>query len=196
MAKKHGIKRELIEWGIIIAVALGLYISGYYVEVAGQLQRLFLYTGLKEPELITDRAERVQTDLSWFIRDTSGRVFPVSRFRGKVIFLNFWASWCPPCVAEMPGINSLYESTRRDSIIFLMVSLDRNRGDGIKFIRKKGFAFPVFFTASSLPATLESEVIPTTFVIDKEGRIAVRKEGLADYDNRSFKKALSDLLKE
>ena len=120
----------------------------------------------------------------------------MAQFKGKVIFINLWASWCPPCVAEMPSINDLYQSIKEDSIVFLMISLDQDRNKALDYVKGKEFNFPVYFPAKSLPLQFQSETIPTTFVLDKSGNIAVEEKGLANYDNEEFRDFLRLLTNE
>ena len=92
MSKIKSAKRELIEWGIIIAVGLALYLTGYHVVVIGKLQQLLLYTGIRQPKLIEAGKRQEKITYNWLIEDENGNRIPVSQYRGKVIFINFWAT--------------------------------------------------------------------------------------------------------
>ncbi|MDB5262341.1 MAG: alkyl hydroperoxide reductase [Adhaeribacter sp.] len=113
--------------------------------------------------------------------------------KGKVIFMNFWATWCPPCIAEMPNIQSLYEKVKSENIAFVMVSLDDDPAKAQKFINRKKFTFPVYTPNGALPPVYAGQVIPTTFVISPDGRIVARKDGMADYDNQEFREFLQNM---
>ena len=110
------------------------------------------------------------------------------------VFINIWATWCPPCVAEMPNINSLYNKIEnKDDIVFLMISHDDEMKTARTWIKRKGFDFPVYKLASPLPDVFETGVVPSTFVVSPEGKIVVSKTGMANYDTKRFKKYLLKL---
>jgi thiol-disulfide isomerase/thioredoxin len=194
MTKKRAIKRELIEWGGILAIFAFLYFTGLYKDVAGTLQGLILKTGIIRPDTEVSIEETEAADYNFSVVDTNGKVIHVSDWKGKVIFLNVWATWCPPCIAEMPGINKLYNDINSDDIIFLMLSVDDDFQKAMDFIKRKEFDFPVYQLYSSLPSVYNGLVIPTTYVISPEGRIMIRKEGMADYDSESFRSFLRSML--
>jgi thiol-disulfide isomerase/thioredoxin len=110
-----------------------------------------------------------------------------------VIFLNLWASWCPPCIAEMPGIQKLYRETDTSRVAFVMLSLDENPAKARRLMKRKGFTFPAYLPGSTVPAVYATRSIPTTFVISRRGEIVVRHEGMADYSSAEFKAFLSKL---
>ena len=98
-------------------------------------------------------------------------------------------------IAEMPNIHKLYQKVSEQNIAFVMVSLDEDIEKAKKFIKRKEFTFPVYTLKSGLPESFETNIIPTTFVIDPSGRIVMRKEGMAKYDTEEFREFLSKLLK-
>jgi thiol-disulfide isomerase/thioredoxin len=185
---KKSMRRNLIEWGILIVVGLTLYGTGWYVEVFGRMQQVLLMTGFKQPGNVIDLTKRDSVTSNWQLvgmaNDTSIRL---ADLKGKVVFINFWASWCPPCVAEMPNIHSLYTDMDPEEVVFAMVSLDRDPELARAFIRQRDYTFPTYFPAMNLPDQFDVTSIPTTYILDKNGRIAIVEEGLADYDNASFR---------
>ncbi|QNF35518.1 TlpA family protein disulfide reductase [Adhaeribacter swui] len=188
---------------IITGIVIGaLYLTGLHTEVIGQLQRIILATGFIKPtiEEINENtspsgntAPTLVADYNFNLLSLNGEQTSLESLKGKVIFLNFWATWCPPCIAEMPNIQSLYEKVNSDKIAFVMVSLDQDPTKAQKFIQKKGFTFPVYTHNGSLPISYETQVIPTTFIISPEGQIVTRKDGMADYDNQEFREFLQRL---
>lgn len=128
-------------------------------------------------------------------RDESGRAYSTSDLRGKVVFINFWATWCPPCVAEMPSLNDLYNQFRDDDqIAFLFINEDDNAEKATTFLKSKGYSIPVFMSTQSIPAEIYTGTLPTTVVINKEGKIIFKHEGLANYNSSEFIKQLKALL--
>lgn len=193
---KKSMRRNIIEWAIILFVGGFLYYTGLYVEVGGKVQQLLLWTGLRQPDNILEPAERQPVSGNWRLVNNDGEALFLNDLRGKVLFINFWASWCPPCVAEMPNIHDLYIENKNTDIQFLMVSLDETPQKAMDFMKRKEFQFPIFFPGSRIPKALYSESIPTTFVLDKMGRIAIEETGFADYNNTAFKKSLELLATE
>ncbi len=196
-SNKKSLKRELVEWGLLSGILLVLYLSGLHTEVLGRFQQVILWTGVIQADTEIPDAEQEMAgyDLELIIPDGTRR--SLGDFRGKVIFLNYWATWCPPCIAEMPNIQALYEQYRDDNrIVFVMVSLDDEQEKARKFIRRKEFTFPIYYLGSQRPESLQSTTIPTTFVINQEGRIVVTRMGMANYNTERFKKFLATLLIE
>jgi len=188
-------RRSLIEYLVIGGIILLLYSTGYYVEVIGRLQQLVLWTGLIQPDLEqpVHNLPTAKTDLP--LVSFSGKQVSLKRFHGKVLFLNFWATWCPPCVAEMPDIQSLYKHYKENkNIVFLMVSVDQNPKKAHNFIKRKGFTFPVFFPGGSLPEIFQTQVVPTTFVINQKGKIVIQRKGMAKYNTDRFRTFLDSVI--
>jgi thiol-disulfide isomerase/thioredoxin len=192
--KKPGksLKRELIEWGILIFVIAFLYLSGLHTIVIGGMQSLVLKTGLIRPKTDNNKYPG-EADYNFILVDQTGKSLDVSTLKGKVIFLNFWATWCPPCVAEMPDINHLYQEVDKENIVFLMVSMDEDFAKAKKFAEKRRFSFNVYRPVTSIPAVFSGNVIPSTYIISPRGKILVKKEGMAQYNTESFREFLKSL---
>lgn len=126
-------------------------------------------------------------------KDGSGRTIDISKQKGKVLFVNFWATWCPPCIQEMPSINTLKKQLNEKDILFLMVDVDDNYKKSSKFMENNKYDLPVYTAVSSVPQEFLSGSIPTTVIIDKEGKVVGRHEGGADYMNPEIVKFFKDL---
>ena len=151
-----------------------------------------LATGLLRPDIEQPAGAQRPADYRFSLVDLEGRRHSLEEFRGRVVFLNFWASWCPPCLAEMPNIHRLYRKTGSE-VAFVMVSLDRDPTVASKWIEGKGYTFPVYFPAGPLPAAYDSPTIPTTFIISPDGKIVSQRRGMADYDTEAFRGFLRGL---
>lgn len=184
-------KRDLIEWGLILAVGLVLYTTGLHTEVLGRLQQVVLWTGLMQPDTEVPVSHREAAEFDMALISLEGERVNLADFRGKVIFLNYWATWCPPCIAEMPNIQELYEQYKNENeVAFVMVSMDEEVEKARDFLERKEFTFPVYRLAGSRPKSLQSTVLPTTIVIDKEENIVVKRRGMANYNTSEFKNFL------
>lgn len=192
------VKKNLIEFGITGTIILTLFLTGLHTEVFGFVQRGILKTGIMDPDLETKTASIVQSkkpkaDFNMSLINSKGERVEMEALRGKVIFFNIWATWCPPCVAEMPGINNMYNDMKDENVAFIMLSVDNDFQKAIDFNKRKGYDFEVYKLAGSLPPMYASQAIPTTYVIDAEGNLALTHKGMGDYDSEEFKEFLTNL---
>lgn len=134
---------------------------------------------------------------SFTVKDENGKIINVSGLKGKVVFINFWASWCPPCRAEFPSIQKFFEKYRsRDELVFLTVNLDEDLDAGKMYLEKEKFTVPFLFPNGNIPKEYFSGSLPTSVVLDKTGKIRMKHEGMADYSKDSFFEEINQLLKE
>jgi len=112
-------------------------------------------------------------------------------FKGKKIFLNFWATWCKPCCEEMPSIQKLYEQ-RKNEVQFVLIYMKDNREEVIKFLNKNHYDFPVYEATSPIDPVLlptgfvTAIILPTTFIIDEEGKIIQKTHESKDWSDFRF----------
>ena len=191
MKKKKSVKREIIEWAIFLGILGFLFGTGLHTPVFGFFQGLILKTGIMQPSI--EESTTSTADYDFILIDQEGKRKSFSTYKGKVVFVNFWATWCPPCIAEMPDINQLYSEMHEKDIEFVLISLDDDFQKAKDFVRKKEFGFPIFQLASPLPKVYESSAIPTTYVISPNGEIVVARSGMAKYNTEKFRKFLVEL---
>ena len=104
--------------------------------------------------------------------DLGGTPVKLSDLRGKIVFLNLWATWCPPCRAEMPSMQALYEHFKGRDFAMVAVAEDTNAEDVAAFVKELGLTFPVVLdTDNRLPARFGVTGFPETFVIDRDGQV-------------------------
>jgi len=196
-------KKSLIEYSVIGAIILTLFATGLHTEVLGFMQRGLLATGMMNPdleqkaELATAEVAAIDSnpkaDFSMKLINSKGEKVSMEEFRGKVIFMNVWATWCPPCIAEMPGINKLYNDVKNEDVVFIMLSVDQNFQKAIDYNKNKGYDFEVYRVEGQMPQMYSTQSIPTTYVIDAKEKIALTHLGMGDYDTDEFKEFLQDL---
>ena len=196
MAKKEkkGVsRRDIIELSTIVLIFLVIYLTGSQAEVFGRAQQLVLQTGLMNASEL-DEESYLDADYDMKLVNSLGEITDLEDLRGKTIFMNYWATWCPPCVAEMPSINALRADVKDNpNIVFLMISEDKKLSVAEKWVMRKGLDLPIYQLASPIPDVYETGVVPSTFVISPEGKIVVYKTGIANYDSRRFRKLLKRL---
>lgn len=146
------------------------------------------------PSIIAKSEQVVLTDYKWGLKDDNGNVFHFEDARGKVVFLNFWATWCPPCIAEMPSMQTLYNDYK-DQVEFIFVSNETSPLVN-RFLKEKGYSFKVYIPVTDYPDAFEVSSIPRTFLIDKKGRIIIDKTGVANWNSETVRKTIDALLKE
>jgi thiol-disulfide isomerase/thioredoxin len=133
--------------------------------------------------------------LNFSFVDENGKAVSVADLKGKVVFINFWASWCPPCRAEMPSINAMYNKLKDDDrFVFLFVSEDDNLATAKAYMQKNKFTLPILNSSGAIPAEMYNGTLPTTTILDKEGNIVMMHEGMANYNSDGFLKQLKGLL--
>ncbi|WP_443937526.1 TlpA family protein disulfide reductase [Pedobacter sp. MW01-1-1] len=112
----------------------------------------------------------------------------------KVVFVNFWATWCPPCLAEMPDLAKLYASYKKDpSVVFLFVDVDGNLDKSAEFIRTKKFDLPLYRSLGQISEQIFSGTLPTTVIFNKKGEMVFKKEGMANYQDPDVIRFLNEL---
>jgi thiol-disulfide isomerase/thioredoxin len=121
-------------------------------------------------------------DYEWTVQSLDGQDFKMTEVKGKVVFLNFWATWCPPCVAEMPSIQQLHEKLKDEGVVFVCIS-NEETSKVSRFVREKGLTFPVYIMQGTPPPVFKTRGIPTTFILSPDGKIAFKHVGSAKWDD-------------
>lgn len=123
-----------------------------------------------------------------------GDTLTLAGLEGRVVLVNFWATWCAPCRLEMPGFQRVWEDYRDRGVVILGLSVDRgDRGQVQRWIRDKGITYPIAFpTGRTVRDFGGARVLPTSILIDREGRIAHRVEGF--YAAPALRAAINRLL--
>jgi thiol-disulfide isomerase/thioredoxin len=127
---------------------------------------------------------------SFTVHDVNGNVINLNNFKGKKVFVNLWASWCPPCRAEMPSIEKLYQSVDTGKVAFVMLALDNDFEQSKQFVKKQGLNLPVYYPTENLPQLFNVQGIPTTFIFNEQGALIQRIDGGDDYDTDRYRELL------
>jgi thiol-disulfide isomerase/thioredoxin len=138
------------------------------------------------------QAALTPADYQWGFTDMDGQEFKLADFQGKPVFLNFWATWCPPCIAEMPDIQDLYDKFGQQAV-FILVS-DESPEVVQAFMSRKGFNMPVYRHRYAVPEVFASPTIPVTFILSADGRVVVRKTGAAKWNSSSMISLMNELI--
>lgn len=128
-----------------------------------------------------------------FVVFKEDEVIPFQSFDGEVVVINYWATWCPPCIAEMPNFQRIYNDYS-DKVVFLFLTGDAmNVAD--KFLKKHDYYLPVY-NYNQLPAPLNHNSIPTSFVLNRKSEIVFSHTGAYKWDGDSFRQFLDELIAE
>jgi peroxiredoxin len=133
------------------------------------------------------------------LQDSDAKKYSLKDYRGKVILLNFWATWCPPCRREMPSIERLHQKLKdRD---FVVLALDQKEGDDQVFAFTGDIGvdltFPILFDKnSSVSRAYVVQGLPTTYIIDKKGNVRFRAIGGREFDHPEVEKQILQLMQE
>ena len=126
----------------------------------------------------------------------NGENVSLSSYKGKVVLLNFWATWCPPCRDEMPSMETLYQRFKDEGLEMLAVNLRENSSTVQQFIQSNKYTFPVMLdSAGRIGGIYGVRAIPTTYIIDREGKIAGQLVGSIHWDTPQVIAAFDALLK-
>jgi thiol-disulfide isomerase/thioredoxin len=123
---------------------------------------------------------------SFNMLNARNQVIDLRQFAGKKVFVNLWATWCPPCRAEIPSIESLAAKTDKSKVEFVMLSLDDNFAKATAYATKNNMKQPVYYPAGNLPPLFTVDGIPVTFIFNEKGEIIFQQVGTANYDTPAF----------
>ena len=181
-------------YNLLFFIAIALLI----IPQTRQSIQVFLNKGIAfivKPSVIDDSEREVLSNYNWVLRDISETDFDFNTSKGKVVVINFWATWCPPCIAEMPSLDLLYQNYKNnDDVVFLFVSNEKISVIK-KFMSEKEFSFNVYQSLTEYPNEFDVTSIPRTFVIDKKGKIVIDKSGAADWNSEHVTSTIDALLK-
>ena len=131
------------------------------------------------------------------LEDLSGKQHSLSNYKGQVVLLNFWASWCPPCVHEMPSMSQLNATLSNKPFSILAVNLGEPRADIEQFIETHPVNFPVLLDSKQiLPKAWKVFAFPTSFIVDKQGKIRFSVAGGIDWNEQFVRNAIDMLVEE
>ena len=158
--------------------------------------QVFLNKGfaLISPSIEKKENQTTLKSYEWKLKDENGNIFDFESVKGKVVFVNFWATWCPPCIAEMPSIQNLY-TDYKDKVEFLLVTNDPY-SEINEFLSKNNYDFKILRPVTFNTSVFDVSTIPRTFLIDKTGRIIIDETGVANWNSDKVRLVIDNLLKE
>jgi thiol-disulfide isomerase/thioredoxin len=174
----------------IIFIFAALILSAVAASATSVTEEEILQVGLqplKEATEIVDFA----------LQDLSGATRRLSDFSGKVVFLNFWATWCGPCRFEMPSMEKLYQRYKTKGLEIVAVNLQEDRKSVQRFVDEYNLSFPILLdTTGRVGATYGARSIPTTYIVNREGFVIAGTIGTREWDTEDTYRFFEKLLEE
>jgi len=126
--------------------------------------------------------------------DLNGKIVSLEDFKGKVLVINFWATWCPPCEEDMPQLNQLQKRYKNEGLVVIGIALDKDSLNLVEpFVREKRIGYPILRGNEQVLGTVEDfSGVPTTLIVDPKGDIKKKYDGSFDKDD--LEKSLKELL--
>lgn len=201
MEKKRGFwaeqwykyRRKKTIWGIAFDfIFTVLLISMIFPSSRRIVSSTIIRYSMFQPKESEELVYLKDKDFTWYLTDMEGRRHEFSEFKNKPVFLNFWATWCPPCLAEMPSIQRLYDEYG-DGMVFILASQE-DMGILKSFVEKKNYTFPIYMLSGSVPDVFASRSIPASFLISPKGKLMMKKQGAARWDGKNVKELLEEII--
>lgn len=175
---------------LILALVVLLFIPQTGMPIKVFVNRLIAFS----PSEIEVEDRKAVADFNWRLQNLEGKYVNFNQSEGSVALVNFWATWCPPCIAELPSMQELYD-IYGDDVDFYFVSLESTETLQ-KFVAKKGYQIPIYMPKAQLPEALKTTTFPTTYLISKKGEIVIDKVGAADWNSQKTRAIIDKLIAE
>lgn len=175
---------------LLIAIVISFFVTpvGYYGKV--WLNKLFAQT----PEVISEDNRGQISNYDWKLKNAEWDFFNFNKSKGKVVFINFWASWRLPCAAELQEIQEVY-NIYRDKVDFYIITNEEREPVEV-FMKKNKFTFPVTYLIIGGKSPLDILEPPASYILNKKGEIVVKEMDIADWDNSTISNLLDELIKD
>lgn len=182
-------RRNKIGSVLILIAGLGILLfTDIGTRLKGKVTRYFS----ENVTLDQDQLPLALDTYTWELEDMGETPLNFESLKGQVVLVNFWATWCGPCIAEMPSMQLLYNDYGK-RVAFLFITDEPHR-KAANFLEKRKLDLPVYFSESERPRLLRSKMLPTTYIIDKNGMIVVAETGAMDWNSPNIRKLLDTLL--
>lgn len=180
------------QWSNIIigVIILAMIIPGTRKPIQIFVNKLLAFS----PSVTSEDERESIASYDWALEKNNKDRLEFVELENKVVIINFWATWCPPCIAEMPSFELLYRDYK-DKVEFLFVSSEDHETVRA-FLDRKNYSIPAYRPLSEAPEPLNGKTLPTTYLINKKGAIVIEKVGAADWNSENLRKTLDKLLLE
>ncbi len=184
--------RRLMTMGVVLSIPLSLFLAR--ISAANpedkSLESLYVSAGIQRVSPPVEAPD-------FTLNNLEGSEVSLKDFEGKVVFLNFWATWCGPCREEMPSMEGLWQRFKEEDFVILAVDLRESRGEVVSFMKEYGLTFPVLLDSKGEVGSMFGvRAIPTTYLLDSEGRIVGGAIGARDWESEDAFELIESLLSD
>ncbi|GHB52562.1 TlpA family protein disulfide reductase [Mongoliitalea lutea] len=164
---------------------------GIKKPIKKSINTVLVTIGLKKPKAILISSATEQFSYEGNFVNEDGEIVALADFKGKTLFVNVWATWCPYCGEELPDINMLHEKFRdKDELVFLTISVDKKFEKTLQYMQDKSYSFPVVHAVDGLNVSLGSSTLPITLIISPSGQIVFFQKGKYYFGTEGFENLL------
>ncbi len=184
--------KRLITMGAVLSTALSLLLV--WISAANpedrSLESLYASVGIQRVSPPVEAPD-------FTLKNLEGSEVSLKDFEGKVVFLNFWATWCGPCREEMPSMERLWQRFKEEDFVILAVDLRESRGEVVSFMKEYGLTFPVLLDSKGEVGSMFGvRAIPTTYLLDSEGKIVGGAIGARNWESDDAFELIESLLSD
>jgi len=178
--KRSGSKKQVV-FLVIIVLFVGLFVAGYLMQ-GKPAGKMIIKAGDQAPDFRVPASD--------------GKYISLSDLRGSVVLVHFWATWCPPCVEEMPTLDKLYRTFANTDLKILAVSVDETATQSVvPFMQKSNLSVPVYYNPDRSIANLYGTFkFPETYIINRQGVVQYKVIGSRDWSDAETTKVLKELI--
>ena len=171
--------------------------AGWGVVVFGALALLHGFAAAQEPDQAPLQVLEPRKSVYEFsLPDLNGKTWNLKDLRGKVVFVNFWATWCPPCREEMPAMQQLYQEYRDKGLVMLGINFMESPNTIKPFVSEYKLTFPILLDSGTVMVLYGVLGLPATYLVDRKGKAAARALGARDWKNKESVRVIQKLLDE
>lgn len=129
------------------------------------------------------------------LKTVDGKTARLSDYKGQVVMINFWASWCGPCREEMPILEDIYSTYKKAGFVLLGVTIDENPKDAKGFLKSSPVSFPILLDSTGKVAdTYNNQAMPSSYFIDRNGNLAYLHKGYRKGEEKNYKTVIKKLI--
>lgn len=152
-----------------------------------------MYIGFYQPKIEKIDSNFNSSQTSFWLTNQKDEAFDLSELQGNVVIINFWATWCAPCLAELPSLQKLSDKVQSENIKFILVEIEANQLKAYTLLDKLKVSLPLYFPKENIPSELFQGTLPTTVIFDKNGNLVFQKSGMANFDTEEMKNFLIEI---
>jgi thiol-disulfide isomerase/thioredoxin len=194
LQKWNRYRRKKRWWTVVLDFILLVLIVAMLIPSARKNISAFVVKNTMRPPRESSKTFILsEEELNLILIDKAGNLKTLYEFDNKPVLINFWATWCPPCIAELPSLQKLYNKYKDDVHFIFIVNEPFEAVE--QFLEKRNFSVPFFRLTGNVPDMFETAILPTTYLIDNEN-IIIHKTGAARWDSGKVMRLLDELIEK